>query len=57
MVEEAVCSIEIVENGSGYRAKVQSAMGRYFEFEGDDLEYLMETIYEDIQMEVEKAFY
>lgn len=54
-MEEPICSIEIVEKGDEYKAKVQSGLGRYVEYENSDLEYLMESVYEDIQMEVEES--
>lgn len=55
-MEEPVCSIEIVENEDKFKAKVQSELGRYFEYENEDLENLMETVYEDLQMEIDETY-
>ncbi len=52
-MQEPVCSIEIVKKSDQLVAKVQSANGRYVEIEDEHLEYLLEMVYEDIQMEVE----
>jgi len=57
MMEEPVCQIEISKASSAWKAKVQSNKGRYIEFEHDDIEYLLEMIYEDIQMEVEEDYW
>ncbi len=56
-MEEPVCEIEISKASSSWKAKVQSNKGRYIEFEHDDIEYLLEMIYEDIQMEVEEDYW
>ncbi len=56
-MEEPVCSIEIAKDGSSLVAKVQSKMGRYVEFEDNDIETLLEKVYEDVQMEVQDDYW
>lgn len=53
-MEEPICSIEISKDESTFTAKVQTGKGRYVEFENEDIEYLLEDIYDDLQMEVEE---
>jgi len=52
-LEETLCSIEIVKDGEGYKAKVQTSLGRYVEYRNDDFENLLQQVYEDIQEEIE----
>lgn len=54
-MEETICSIEIAKENQSYKAKVQTEMGRYFEYEHQDFENLLQTVYEDIQMELEEV--
>ncbi len=56
-MEEPVCEIEISKVSSAWKAKVQSNKGRYVEFEHGDIEYLLEMVYDDIQMEVEENYW
>ncbi|MFW6197054.1 MAG: hypothetical protein ACOC5D_06955 [Thermoplasmatota archaeon] len=56
-MEEPLCQIEITQHSSGFKAKVQSNKGRYVEFENQDIEYLLEMIYDDIQMEIEEDYW
>ncbi len=56
-MEEPVCSIEITKDSSTLKAKVQSNNGRYVEFENEDIEYLLEMVYDDIQMEVKEEYW
>ncbi|MFO8109754.1 MAG: hypothetical protein R6U17_04430 [Thermoplasmata archaeon] len=56
-MEEPVCSIEITRNNELLTAKVQSNKGRYVEYENEDIEYLMEMIYDDISMEIEEDYW
>ncbi len=50
-MEETLCSIEIVKENSSYKAKIQSGVGRYVEYENEDFENLLQQVYEDIQEE------
>lgn len=52
-MEETLCSIEIVKDNSSYKAKVQTSMGRYVEYQNNDFENLLQQVYEDIQEEIE----
>ncbi|MFW6040522.1 MAG: hypothetical protein ACOC85_01660 [Thermoplasmatota archaeon] len=52
-MEETMCSIEIVKENGAYRAKVQTGMGRYIEYQHEDFENLLQQVYEDIQEELE----
>ncbi|MFW5904115.1 MAG: hypothetical protein ACOC89_00490 [Candidatus Saliniplasma sp.] len=52
-LEETLCSIEIVKDGKGYKAKVQTSLGRYVEYRNEDFENLLQQVYEDIQEEIE----
>ncbi|MFO7792770.1 MAG: hypothetical protein R6W73_07310 [Candidatus Saliniplasma sp.] len=52
-MEETLCSIEIVKDGKGYKAKVQTSLGRYVEYHNEDFENLLQQVYEDIQEEIE----
>ncbi|MGM0510154.1 MAG: hypothetical protein ACQESD_03395 [Thermoplasmatota archaeon] len=52
-MEETLCSIEIVKENSSFKAKVQSALGRYVEYENADFENLLQQVYEDINEEIE----
>lgn len=54
-MQEPLCSIEIVKKSGQLIAKVQSGKGRYVEIENDDLENLLEMIYEDIQMDIDEV--
>lgn len=54
-MEETICSIEIIKSEEEFTAKLQSELGRYVEYENEDFENLMETVYEDIQMEIEQS--
>lgn len=54
-MEETLCSIEIVKENESFRAKVQSGVGRYIEYENDDFENLLQQVYEDIQEEIENT--
>jgi len=56
-VEEPVCEIEITKGSSSVKAKVHNNKGRYVEFEHEDIEYLLEMVYEDIQMEEEEDYW
>jgi len=56
-LEEPVCEIEITKASSEWKAKVQSNKGRYVEFEHEDIEFLLEMVYDDIQMEVEQDYW
>jgi len=56
-MEEPVCEIEITKGSSNLKAKVQNNNGRYVEFEHEDIEYLLEMVYEDIQMEEEEDYW
>jgi hypothetical protein len=51
-MEETICSIEITDEGNLYRAKVQTAKGRYKEYEDEILEDLLERVYEDVSEEL-----
>lgn len=52
-MEETLCSIEIVKENSSFKAKVQSSVGRYVEYENSDFENLLQQVYEDINEEIE----
>jgi len=52
-LEETLCSIEIVKDGNGFKAKVQTSLGRYVEYHNEDFENLLQQVYEDIQEEIE----
>ncbi|MFP4142790.1 MAG: hypothetical protein ACLFSM_06120 [Thermoplasmata archaeon] len=56
-MEGPVYSIEITQDSSVFKAKVQSNKGRYVEFEDQDIEYLLEMVYDDIQMELEEDYW
>jgi len=56
-MEEPVCEIEITKGSSAMKAKVHNNKGRYVEFEHEDIEYLLEMVYDDIQMEVEEDYW
>jgi len=56
-MEETLCSIEITRNSDQLKAKVQSNKGRYVELQNDDLDYLLEMVYEDIQEEIEEDYW
>ncbi len=56
-MEETICSIEITKNNSSLKAKVHTETGMYEEYENDDLEYLIEMVYEDIQMAVQEDYW
>ena len=56
-MEEPVCEIEITKGSTAWKAKVQNNKGRYVEFEQDDIEFLLEMVYDDIQMEVEEDYW
>ncbi len=51
-MEETLCSIEIVKENSSYKAKVQTSLGRYVEYENNDFENLLQQVYEDIHEEI-----
>ncbi len=53
-MEETICSIEITRDNDLLKAKVQSDKGKYREYQTDEMEYLIERIYDDIQMEIEE---
>ena len=55
-MEEPVCEIEITKASSEWKAKVQSNKGRYVEFEHEDIEYLLEMVYDDVQMDLLELF-
>lgn len=55
-MEEPVCEIEITKGSSTLKAKVQNSKGRYVEFEHEDIEYLLEMVYDDIQMDLLELF-
>ncbi len=57
MMEEPVCEIEITKGSKEWKAKVQNNKGRYVEFEHDDIEFLLEMVYDDIQMEMEEDYW
>lgn len=48
-----MCSIEIVKENQSYKAKVQTGLGRYVEYQHQDFENLLQQVYEDIQEELE----
>ncbi|MFP4000397.1 MAG: hypothetical protein ACLFSM_04285 [Thermoplasmata archaeon] len=50
-MEETLASIEIIKENDSYKAKIQSGVGRYVEYENDDFENLLQQVYEDIQEE------
>ena len=56
-MQEPLCSIEIVNKSGQLTAKVQSGNGRYVEIESEDLEYLLEMVYEDIQMDIHEDYW
>lgn len=56
-MEEPICEIEISKGDSMWKAKVQSNKGRYVEFEHDDIEYLLEMVYDDVQMEIDDDYW
>ncbi len=56
-MEEDVCSIEIIKQNDILRAKVKLDNGRYEEYENENMEYLLEMIYDDIQMEVRDDYW
>jgi len=56
-MEEMLCSIEISRDSHQLKAKVQSNKGRYLELQNDDLDYLLEMVYEDIQKEIEEDYW
>lgn len=56
-MEEPVCEIEISKGRSAWKAKIHSNKDKYLELEHDDIEYLLEMVYEDIQMDVEEDYW
>lgn len=56
-MEEDICSIEIVRQNDILKAKVQLDKGRYEEYENENMEYLLEMVYDDIQMEVREDYW
>ncbi|MEF8832286.1 MAG: hypothetical protein V5A66_02070 [Candidatus Thermoplasmatota archaeon] len=51
-MEETLASIEIIKENDSYKAKIQSGLGRYVEYENEDFENLLQQVYEDIQEEL-----
>ena len=51
-MEETICTIEIVKDNNSFKAKVQSGLGRYVEYENQDFENLLQQVYEDIHEEL-----
>lgn len=51
-MEETLASIEIIKDNDSYKAKIQSGLGRYVEYENEDFENLLQQVYEDIQEEL-----
>ncbi|MFO7792299.1 MAG: hypothetical protein R6W73_04855 [Candidatus Saliniplasma sp.] len=56
-MEEDICSIEILKQNDILKAKVQLESGRYEEYENENVEYLLEMVYDDIQMEVSDDYW
>ncbi|MFW5904090.1 MAG: hypothetical protein ACOC89_01830 [Candidatus Saliniplasma sp.] len=56
-MEEDVCSIEITKSNDILKAKVQLNNGRYEEYQNENMEYLLEMVYDDIQMEVREDYW
>jgi hypothetical protein len=54
-MEEALCHIEITEEGPEYLAKVQTELGGLREYRHEDLEEVLRQIVIDLQEEFEAA--
>ncbi len=54
-MEETLCSIEIVSDSPEFKAKVQTATGRYKEYSNENFELLLALVYEDLQEEMEAS--
>lgn len=52
-MEEALCHIEITEEGGEYLAKVQTELGGVREFKNNDLEEVLRQVVIDLQEEFE----
>jgi len=56
MNAEAICAIEILRNSNGtYLARVESGLGGSRELTGEDIEILLDKIFEEIQDEIETS--
>ncbi len=51
-MDKTLCSIEITSDNGLMRAKVRGKNG-YQEYENEDIEYLMQMVYEEIEEEAE----
>ncbi len=56
-MKEPICFIGITKESDLLKAKVQSNQGRYIEIENQDLDYLLEMVYQDISMEIDEEEY
>jgi len=54
-MEEALCHIEISDEGTDFLAKVQTELGGIREYRSDDLEEVLRQVVIDLQEEFEAA--